>query len=386
MLDKEFSATKIPNGDSDQSVAEDLKNYFHSKVANIYSEIEKDQLTNSQQATVNAASEETSNQGEDHLKCFRPITRDELMDIINEMPSKSCSIDLLPFNIFKDCLPELSEILLYIVNQSLYEGVFPSAYKSALVRHGIKDHSLDPDLMKNYRPISNLTYISKINEKVVHRQIVDHCNLQDLFSQYQSGYRKHHSCETAITKIHNDMLLMIDKRDNVILLMLDLSAAFDTINHELLLRKLRLNFKICGTVMKWLQSYLSKRTFSVKVKQSSSKSCVLEIGVPQGSILGPLLFILFTKDLEEIVTKYGFKVHFYADDTQVYFSFDVNTVNPDLSAVTECFNEIKLWMVNNFLKLNSDKTKVMEIGYYESSLQHVVIDSVNIQPILHHIV
>ena len=122
----------------------------------------------------------------------------------------------------------------------------------------------------------------------------------------------------------------------------------------------------------------------VKVKQSSSNSCVLEIGVPQGSILGPLLFILFTYDLEEIAAKYGLSIHFYADDTQIYFSFDVNSGTPDLSRVTECFDEIKIWMSNNFLKLNGDKTKVMEIGYYESQLQHVSIDNMNIEPIPHH--
>ena len=115
--------------------------------------------------------------------------------------------------------------------------------------------------------------------------------------------------------MHNDILHMVDKKQNVVLLLLDLSGAFDTINHRLLLKKLQDMYGISGTVLKWLKSYLTDRNFKVVVKKASSNSCVLEIGVPQGSILGPLLFILYTKDLEAIVTKYGFSIHLYADDT-----------------------------------------------------------------------
>ena len=361
LLDKEFSSTKFPNGESDSKVAEDLKNFFNQKVKDIYSIIENERTQKTDSDDMTQVDAEELQSSSDNLDTFKMITREELYDVVDEMASKSCPVDLLPFQLFKTCLPELSEIILFIVNHSLSSGVFPSTYKLALVRPGLKDQGLDPDVLKNYRPISNLTYISKIIEKVVHKQIVEHCDVQELFSRFQSGYRKHHSCETAITKIHNDLLIMMDKRNNAVLLMLDLSAAFDTINHDLLLNKLRSKFRMSGTVIKWLRSYLSERKFNVKVKQSSSNSCFLEIGVPQGSILGPLLFILFTRDLEEIVTKYGFSVHFYADDTQIYFSFDVNTENPDLGNVTQCFNEIKMWMANNFMKLNSDKTKVMAI-------------------------
>ena len=104
------------------------------------------------------------------------------------------------------------------------------------------------------------------------------------------------------------------------LLLLDLSAAFDTISHKLLLKKLRSLYGITDTAIDWLQSYLQGRSFTVTVKNGTSDECQLEIGVPQGSILGPLLFIMYTKDLEQIVTNYGFSIHLYADDTQVYFA------------------------------------------------------------------
>ena len=147
----------------------------------------------------------------------------------------------------------------HIVDTSLCTGMFPSSLKSAIIRPSLKKPTLDSDELKNYRPISNLTYLSKIIEKVVHKQLTEYTDTNKLFSDFQSGYRKGHSCETAVTRIHNDILLMVDKRDNVVLLLLDLSAAFDTINHKLLLKKLEDLYGINGYVLKWLESYLSKK-------------------------------------------------------------------------------------------------------------------------------
>ena len=270
----------------------------------------------------------------------------------------------------------------YIINESLKSGKFPSELKFAAVRPGLKKPNLDVDDLKNYRPISNLTYLSKLLEKVVHKQLVDYVSENKLFANFQSGYRKFHSCETAVTKIHNDVLIMTDKQENVVLLLLDLSAAFDTIGHDLLLRKLKNAYGIEGKALAWLKSYLSDRKFKVKVKNSSSSGCTLEIGVPQGSILGPLLFILYTRDLENIVTKYGFTIHFYADDTQVYFSFDVHSPNPDLTLIKECFSEIKKWMAMNYLKLNDGKTEFLDIGYYVSPITSIDLgDELSLDPV-----
>jgi len=175
--------------------------------------------------------------------------------------------------------------------------------------------------------------------------------------------------------------MLIDKKENVLLLLLDLSAAFDTINHDLLLKKLHRSFGIMETALNWLKSYLSNRTFKVTVNKGSSSQCTLDIGVPQGSILGPLLFILYTKDLESIVSKFGFSVHLYADDTQIYFSFDVHSDNPDLEAIKVCFQEIKQWMLKNFLKLNEDKTELLDIGPYVSTIKSLNLGSLEINPV-----
>ena len=366
LLDKEYGKNSFPNGENDESVANNLKDFFDSKVKKIYAGIEKENCEKTNVA------EDTHSEPENAAKAsftsFDTMQTSEIINIVKSMPDKSCASDTIPMWLFKECLPQLLTAVSYIVNESLSSGKFPSDLKAAAVRPALKKKGLDSDVLGNYRPISNLTFLSKIIEKCVNRQLVAFVNSQNLFAELQSGYRKTHSCETAITKIHNDILMMIDKKNNVLLLLLDLSAAFDTICHKLLLKKLKNMYGIDGNALEWIKSYLTGRSFTVTVNRSSSSSCQLTIGVPQGSILGPLLFILYTKDLQELVKKYELSVHLYADDTQIYFSFDINCINPDLSKVQECFSEIKRWMAENFLKLNEDKTKVMELGVYENCI------------------
>ena len=377
LLDKQYGSNTVPNGESDEVIASNLMTFFDNKVKTIYSDI-----SNSPQAPyVNSQSNPADSVP--GLSEFHAISTFELTDVIKNMPNKSSALDVIPMWLFKNCLPELMDSVYHIVDTSLCTGMFPSSLKSAMIRPSLKKPTLDSDELKNYRPISNLTYLSKIIEKVVHKQLTEYTDTNKLFSDFQSGYRKGHSCETAVTRIHNDILLMVDKRENVVLLLLDLSAAFDTINHKLLLKKLEDLYGINGYVLKWLESYLSNRSFKVVINKSASSSCWLEIGVPQGSILGPLLFIMYTKDLEMIVNKYGFSIHLYADDTQIYFAFDVHSSHPDLTKVNLCFKEIKQWMSANFLKLNDTKTEFIDIGVYESPIYSLKLDDkVIITPVL----
>lgn len=376
LLDKEFGANKLPNGNCDEEVAEKLKSFFDDKVKTIYKKIEDESVNNPTSRT-----DTVHNKTIPRLTAFREISEKELEDIIQQLPNKSCTLDAIPLWLFKECLPELMPIVHFIINESLRTGTFPSALKTAAVRPSLKKSTLDADELKNYRPISNLTYLSKLLEKVVHLQLVEYLDNENMFSTFQSGYRRFHSCETAITKIHNDLLIMMDKKTNVVLLLLDLSAAFDTINHDLLINKLVKMYGISDVALSWLKSYLSDRTFKVVVNGVSSNYCELSIGVPQGSILGPLLFIMYTRDLEKVITKYGFSVHLYADDTQIYFVFDVHSANPDLSAVRKCFQDIKIWMTENFLKLNDDKTQFIDIGYYESPINSLNLGEFSFEPV-----
>jgi hypothetical protein len=163
--------------------------------------------------------------------------------------------------------------------------------------------------------------------------------------------------------MYNDLLCISDLKSKVILLLLDLSAAFDTVNHSILLTKLKQQFGITGTVLDWFKSYLDGRSFTVTIDRCKSKRCFLRIGVPQGSILGPILLILYTKELETIVKKHGFNIHLYADDTQLYIEFNPlcqNMTNIEENLIN-CLKEVKDWMTSNRLKLNSDKTEILTV-------------------------
>ena len=198
----------------------------------------------------------------------------------------------------------------------------------------------------------------------MYKQLVSYLDENELFSDIQSGYRAFHSCETALVKIHNDLLTDADDNNHHSLLVcLDLSAAFDTVNHDLLFNVLREAYGLCGKVIDWIVSYLSSRSFKVHVEKTASGKYLIKIGVPQGSILGPLLFILFTKDLELIAKKYNFKFHCYADDSQIYFRFeaDADSMNCYSAQLEKCLTEVKSWMTCHFLKLNPNKTEVIEI-------------------------
>lgn len=354
ILNKEKINTATPSASSDAEIAENFKNFFREKVDKIYKGIEADQTKcHHHSAPLPTAHVQTV------IHSFDPVSDGELVSIIKEMSQKYCDLDPIPTKIMLKCLPELLPVLSYIVNGSLKSGSFPKKLKEALVRPSLKKTNLDSECLSNYRPISNLPFLSKIIEKCVAIQLTKYLEENHLFSKYQSGYRKYHSCETATTKIHNDILLMIDNRSKIVLLLLDLSAAFDTVNHNRLLKKLHLMYGISGIPLLWIESYLKDRSFCVKVKDSCSVHTELSIGVPQGSILGPLLFILYTKDLEDIAEKHGCYIHLYADDTQLYFTFDViNSSNLELK-IKACLDDIKSWMVDNFLQLNASKTEVM---------------------------
>lgn len=215
--------------------------------------------------------------------------------------------------------------------------------------------------------------MSKLVEKSVHKQLVAYLNENELFSEYQSGYRQFHSCETALTHVYNNLLLGSSNQSHQgMLVLLDLSAAFDTLNHEMLLSILKDQYGFSGLVLAWLRSYLSNRSFRVKVKQSKSGVCYLTIGVPQGSILGPLLFILFTKGIEAIAKKYGFDFHCYADDCQIYFCFKPNNnVDDHMADLSACLLEIQQWMTAHFLKLNHEKTEAVELFPFRNQDQTV---------------
>ena len=204
--------------------------------------------------------------------------------------------------------------------------------------------------------------MSKVLERIVAKRLDEFSNNHPHSEVMQSSYKRGHSTETALLKIQNDVLHAIDNKLCVILVLLDLSAAFDTVDHDILLNRPKLRFGIIDTAHKWFISYLAGRQQSVLINDIKSNQVELNCNVPQGSVLGPKLFIDYESPLGDIVRKHGLQVHFYADDSQIYFSFDPKFYDDAIARVEKCILEVREWMAKNMLKLNNDKTEYILLG------------------------
>ena len=280
--------------------------------------------------------------------------------MISKLPNKSCDLDPIPVSLLKDCTEQLAPIITEIINTSLLTGEFPESLKQARVRPLLKKPNLDPENLANYRPVSNLSLMSKLIERAACSQITEYISHNNLHADCQSAYRSGHSTETALLRVQNAVLRSLDERREVILIMLDLSAAFDTIDHDILLSRLRSRFGFGSTALGWLSSYLSGRTQCVTVGSVLSDEHRLKCGVPQGSVLGPVLFSLYMVPMEDIIIKHGFQYMMYADDTQLYVTCESNHIPSQ--AIEACVDEIRHWMRDNLLALNDDKTEIVHFS------------------------
>ena len=190
---------------------------------------------------------------------------------------------------------------------------------------------------------------------------------------YQSAYKDHHSTETALVKVQNDILRALDHQKSVILLLLDLSAAFDTVNHNILLSRLKSRFGIIGNAYNWYKSYLSNRTLTVTVPGGILTKRSLTFGVPHGSVLGPILFSMYTSPLGDLIRQHDMDYHLYADDMQLYITFKSNSgddMNIARSQLEACIHDVDAWMAWNNLKLNTDKTELLLLNARHHPLQN----------------
>ena len=227
---------------------------------------------------------------------------------------KTSTNDPLPDFLIEENLELLLPHFCTLVNLSLSTSNF-DGLKEAHVVPILKSLQLDNELFKNFRPVSLLSFISKLTERVVHNRINTYLSANGLHVPSQFGYKRHHSCETFLLKLIDDILVTVDSKLGVVVLIIDLSAAFDTVDHTVLLHILQSKFHINGSALTWLKSFLSGRTQRVKIGDSLSSSLTILYGVPQGSILGPLLFNLYCSSLTDAFAHAGFNSMGYADDS-----------------------------------------------------------------------
>ena len=250
-----------------------------------------------------------------------------------------------------------------LVNISLKSGSMESL-KSAVISPLIKDmdNFMDCDIYKNYRPVSNLQFLGTPIERVVSIRLNKHMTDNNLHSKENHAYKKEHSSETLLVEIVNDLLLSCDDNTPTILLLLDLSAAFDTIDQKILLEILQNEIGIIGTAFDWFKSFITQRSQRVKIGDYYSAITILIYGVAQGSILGPILFKIYIRSLYYYINPALYKIFGFADDHQIMKKFvpllQINALHTDISRY---INLISKWMNSYFLSLNPSKTKILVI-------------------------
>uniref|UniRef100_A0A803U1N2 Reverse transcriptase domain-containing protein n=1 Tax=Anolis carolinensis TaxID=28377 RepID=A0A803U1N2_ANOCA len=230
----------------------------------------------------------------------------------------------------------------------------------AVIKPLLKKPSLDPTQFGNFRPISNLPYLGKVLEHVVASQLQGFLVDTDFLDPAQSGFRPGHGIETALVALVDDLRRELDRGSVSLLVLLDLSAAFDTVDHGILLGRLA-GMGLGGTVLQWLHSFLEGRSQMVSLGDACSAPQSLTCGVPQGSVLSPMLFNIYMKPLGEIIRSFGVRCHLYADDVQLCHSFPPVTKEA-VQVLNRCLAAVSDWMRANKLKLNPDKTEVLLVS------------------------
>ena len=341
----------LPTHSDSQQLANEFQEYFTNKINKIRESFPP--------SSASAHSEDRT--GAPEFNAFEPTHEQELKKIILSSNSKSCVLDPIPTSLIKQCIDAIVPILVQIINRSFSSKRFPDSLKLAIVIPLLKKILLDIENKKNFRPVSNLPFLGKLIEKTAVGRFKGHITKHELDEILQSAYKELHSVETALVKVYDDMLCALDSGKCVMLALLDFSAAFDTIDHEILFKRLYDSFGIAGDAADWLKSYFTNRSQVVNINGSVSEAHALEFGMPQGSVLGPFSFPKYAYPIGRIADKHGLKYHLYADDSQIYLVFDVADGDAAKTQLEDCISEMRQWVSDNMLKLNDQKTEFMVI-------------------------
>ena len=284
------------------------------------------------------------------------LTTDEVVLLFKDIsPAKATGIDNLSVRLIRLALPFILKPLTDILNKAITSAIFPKQWKTAIVTPLYKGG--DSHDFSNYRPISVLPILSKLLERHIHTSLLQHLTVNNIISHAQSGFRKFHSCTTAMHKMYSSWIDSKNEKHKLVILSLDFKKAFDTVSHEILIKKLA-NIGIQGKLLQLIKSFLSERQQCVKVHNTISNFLPMKSGVPQGSILSPTLFQIFINDL--LNAKLHSTVHAYADDTTFYLS------NNSLSQLQQNINNdlksIHHWCTQNRMLINLKKSHYLLVN------------------------
>ena len=346
--------TMLPTATSDKQLANDFQLYFKEKIAKI-----RESFPPPETHIENPAS-----QNQPMFSIFEPATEDEIRGIVKSYGVSCSPEDPIPGVILQDHIDTLIPYWLELVNLSLSTGSM-DCLKSAVIGPLLKeaDEIVDVEVYKNFRPVSNLLFLSKLIERCVAIRLNKHMAENKLNSKHAYGYKEGHSTELLLLKVVDGLLSAFDKKKATVLLLLDLSAAFDTVDQTKLLNMLQHDIGICGTAYKWFESFIKGRTQRVKINDSYSESEELLYGLAQGSVLGPPLFNIYVRSLYPFIQSLNYDIEGFADDHQLFKSFlPVFQVEVLGSGINDCLQNVSRWMDEFFLKLNKVKTKILVLA------------------------
>ena len=362
--------TPLPEHTDDGDLANDFNHFFTKKVATIRSKFDKNHKALYERKTFTGTP----------LNEFKSLTTEQVKVLILKQKCKhNLKLDPVPVYLMKECIDEYLPIITKIINTSLEIGVVPNILKHALIKPLLKKLNLELQ-KKNYRPVSNLSFISKLIEAAVLDQYTEHLSVNNIHDIHQSAYKKFHSTETLLTKVQSDILMQMDKGKLVMVVLLDLSAAFDTIDHNILLTRLQNRYGVGGKALEWFQSYLCDRTQSVIINDTVSEKQKLHCGVPQGSKLGPILFNCYIAPLNDIISKHLIDFEKYADDNQLIMAFCPDSVGSQMAArqkMISCINDVRTFLDDNKLSNNGEKTEFLIAGT-KQQLKKLVFDTIEV--------
>ena len=338
--------TVYPMLDVHRDVSSVFADFFRSKISTI-----NDNMSPSCMTCDDRSSSERST-----MSCFSEVTADEAIVIMCSMKSKTCALDPAPTWLVKLLLRELSSVFSLFANLSLKSGNFPASEKRAIITPILKKSSMCKNKLSNYRPVSCLSFLSKFVERVVSKQINAFLMKHDLFCPYQSAYRSGYSTESVLLHFYNELALAKARNLSTCIVFLDLSAAFDTVDHSFLIDRLSKRYGFSDVVLNWFTSYLSERSQRIVVNYSMSDWHPVCQGIPQGSVLGPLLYSLYASPASDIIESYNLSFHTYADDIAIFISFDSNNCSNALLTLQNCTLHLCDWFNSNRLHLNPDKS------------------------------